>query len=350
MKNGIFAIASRHAFGFALATLAVLGTAPAGAQKPTSITQLGFGAGSSTLIAAQAIRQLINEHSTGIRVEVQPGAGVQNKMYWTRRAERRRELIIDMTTHDALYPKPAEGLHAVLALFPNAGWGLLTTNPAIKTLRDLENKVVDAGGIELNGGGLMLVDMLRRVGISTDKVDLSKQTRELTSRADQLADDIADVAHSGIIDKQQLSPSMVELIRKRRLYLVDQTQEAIAPLAPATYPYAVCPGAIQRQYKLDYDPNQGRKVYAMYVVPASWASVDVPENVVYEYVSTIIKQRVKLINYLPNYGKTLAEQMGHIPVPQQSFHPGAQRAFKEFRITYGLEGIREWESTRTAAC
>ena len=350
MKLETFVGAIAKAVSIALIASATVIVLPARAQQPTAITQLGFGAGSSTLIAAQAVRQLVNDHSKLIRVEVQPGAGVQNRMYWSRRAERRRELIVDMTTHDALYPKPTEGLLAVLALFPNAGWGLVTTNPQIKTIRELQGKVVDAGGIELNGGGLMLLDMLRRVGVQIDKVDISKQTRELTSRAEQLADGISDVAHSGIIDKLQLSPSMVELIRKKRLYLVDQTEEAIAPLAPATYPYAVCPGAIQRQYKLDYDPNQGRKVFSMYVVPSSWASKEMPENVMYEYVSTIIKLREKLVNYLPAYGKALAEQMGHVPVAQSLFHPGAARAFNEFGVTFGLEGIRAWESRQRAEC
>ena len=314
--------------------------------QSTTITQLGFGPGSSTLIAAQGIRQLIHDGSKILRVEIQPGAGGQNRTYWERRKERRGELFVDLNNRDASFPTPVEGLLPVLALFPNAGWGLVTTNPEIRSIRDLRGKVVDVGGIELNSGGFTFLAVLRNGGIDSTKVDLSKQTKNLTDVADQLADGISDVGHSGLINRTQLSPSIVELIRKRRIYLVDQTAEAIAPLAPGTYPYIVCPGAVQREYNLGYDPNRGQKIYGQYSVPATWAGIEVSTDVVYEYVRTVIHGRGRLVNYLPAYGKVLAEQMGHVPMPQAKFHPGARRAFEEAGMTYGLEGIAEWESAR----
>lgn len=329
--------------------VALAGADTARSQSAT-ITQLGFGAGSSTLIAAQSLRQIVNDNSKNLRVEIQPGTGGQNRTYWERRKERRRELFVDLNNRDAAFPKPVEGLLPVLALFPNAGWGLVTTDPGIKTIRDLAGKVVDVGGIELNSGGFTFLAIMRNGGIDTSKVDLSKQTKSLSDVADQLADGISNVGHSGLISKSQLSPAIVELIRKRRVYLVDQTEEAIMPLAPGTYPYAVCPGAIQREYNLDYDPNQGRKIYGQYSVPATWAGIEVPADVVYEYVSIVIRQRQKLVNYLPSYGKALSEQMGHVPMPQEKFHPGARRAFQEANIGYGLEGIATWESEQVGMC
>ncbi len=329
---------------------AIVAAMPAMAQERTTITQLGFAKGAGTLVVAHGVRQLVNKNAKNIRVEIQPGRGGQNLLYWHRRPERRSKLFIDLITHDVFYPKPQNQLKAIIALFPNAGWALVTTDPKIKTLRDFKGKVVDAAGILRNSSGQMLVASLKRLGVDVDSVDLSKQTRSMSDRVAQLADGITDVAMTGIINKRQVSPPFAKLMRTRRVYLVDQDAKAMEKLAPATYPYAICAGDIQKQYKLDYDPNQGRKVYAMYVVPSTWASLDVSEAIVYEYVKTVIDHRKELVNYIPRFGKALATQLGHIPIAQSSFHPGAQRAFREAGMSFGLEGIRAWEAKQPNMC
>ena len=50
-------------------------------------------------------------------------------------------------------------------------------------------------------------------------------------------------------------------------------------------------------------------------------------------------------DYFPFISLTWKERFAHTWNPQSSFHPGARRAYEEAGVTYGIEGIREWEET-----
>ena len=60
--------------------------------------------------------------------------------------------------------------------------------------------------------------------------------------------------------------------------------------------------------------------------------------------STIVENIDLADDYFPFVSQPWKERLAHTWNPQSSFHPGVRRAYDEAGITYGIEGIREWES------
>lgn len=104
-------------------------------------------------------------------------------------------------------------------------------------------------------------------------------------------------------------------------------------------------GGVNFAAGIDYDIPQKEGMQCIAgITPMRHTSPDAPEQVVYLTVRAVIENKLISDDYFPFYSEMWQQQLGHYSVPQEFFHPGAQRAYEEAGQTYGLEGMREWEA------
>ena len=77
---------------------------------------------------------------------------------------------------------------------------------------------------------------------------------------------------------------------------------------------------------------------------ASLKSAGADEEAIYHIGRSMAENIDVADDYFPFISLVWKERLAHTWNPQSSFHPGIRRAWDEAGITYGIEGIREWEA------
>ena len=240
---------------------------------------------------------------------------------------------------------------ALTAAFPAACVTFLTRDPAVRTVRDLAGKRVFLGEpatVWHEKGAAAL----RAAGV-WDSVELAPS---LADGLELLFLGEVGAVVNGILFQRVTVPAVALLaITTRDVYGVSIPTDAIAAAAHVHPDWArvgllepqFLPAGTTRDYvRADYDLFRddatcwggGSEVYM--------ASPDFDDEMAYAIVQGVLDNRLDALAILPFRDPLWLERSGHAWIPQSTFHPGARRAYDEAGLTYGVEGIRQWEANR----
>lgn len=323
------------------------GAAPA--QAETLVRLYSYPQGTYGQVAAVSLQKLVAQHSKGLRIESLPAAGREQYVDYANASPDKRKLMILTMSHiePALgvqgqlpWDKAVPPMKALMTFAPNSAVALFTNDPSVKTIADLAGKKVDIGlpGSYVHNSQAAL---LKAAGIA-DKVQALPSV-SISQGWQRLGDKAVDVTGAGIIDMRLLPPGPSDVAKKNKVYMIhvppalfEKAQAEGAPL----FPLPVKKGAFRESYKLDYDvAREATGTLAPAFTPGFWVSANMPEPIAYE----IMKAALKNIDQFGKdhaLGKLLKDQIGHMTVAREAFHPGARRAYDEFRFSYGLEGMK----------
>ncbi len=240
--------------------------------------------------------------------------------------------------------------------FPAACMNFYTLDPDIKTIEDFEGKRVLMGS-----PGNTVLPVAR---ILTRAAGLEGKFTEIIGGAkpgfDVLGDREVDVSGSGIIfaghplgsttaagnQLAQLTGSFfnvgmsLELIEKAQAENKDWTDNG---LLPAVRLYK---GDLSRSAKVDYDIVRSDDEFCVGSITVNFqVSPGADESAIYHIGRSIAENLDVADDFFPFISQVWKERLAHTWNPQSSFHPGIRRAWDEAGITYGIEGIREWEAS-----
>ena len=250
-------------------------------------------------------------------------------------------------------PRPA----ALFAPFPAACVTFWTRDESIRTVNDLAGKRVFLGapGTAWRAKGELA---LRAAGV-WEHVDVAPGVDE---GLQWLFEGEVDATVGGLLLQRITTPeaallavTLQSLPDETNLYGVSIPEEVVREAALLRPEWAeaglveavALPADAARRYvRADYDLfreganclSGGSVVYA--------TSPNTDDAFVYEVMRSLIEGREALIEALPLGHWAQAERIGHAWLRQAAYHPAARRAYEEAGLTYGVEGIREWEAAQ----
>jgi len=258
---------------------------------------------------------------------------------------------LNFTGGQVIDPRPMN----VWMSFPAACMNFYTLDPDIKTIYDFEGKRVLMGS-----PGNTVLPVAR---ILTRAAGLEGKFDEIIGGAkpgfDSLGDRDVDVSGSGIIfaghplgsttasgnQLAQLTGSFfnvgmpLDLIEKAQADNKDWTDKG---LLPAVRLYK---GDLSRSAKVDYDIVRNDDEFCVGSITVNFqVSPGADESAIYHIGRSIAENLEAADDYFPFISEVWKVRLAHTWNPQSSFHPGIRRAWDEAGITYGIEGIREWEA------
>ncbi|MBM3940670.1 MAG: hypothetical protein FJ318_07255 [SAR202 cluster bacterium] len=260
------------------------------------------------------------------------------------------EVGLNFTGGKTISPRPQN----LWMSFPAACMNWYTLDPKIKTMYEMKGKRVHMG--TPSNTVLPVAERLVRAagmeGQFTPVIGGAKLSQ------DALADRDVDVVGSGIIfaghplgsataaynQLAQLTGSFhfvsmpIEVIEKARKENPDWVKNGLLP------PVKIYRGDLSRAAKVNYNIVQEDGYCVGSITVNFQTSPETEEAVVYAIVKAMIDNRDLADQYFAFISQVWKERLGHTWNPQSSFHPGARRAYQEAGVTYGIEGIREWES------
>ena len=195
---------------------------------------------------------------------------------------------------------------------------IVTCNPDIKTVADLEGKSVSIGDI---GSGVYFnaIDVLAAYGLTED--DISAQYLSFADSADALKDGKIDAA---FIVAGEPTTAVTELCATTDAYLVELDDEHIAKLLETSSLYA--------KYVIPAGTYDGidKDTVTVGVKATIVVNADVSDDVVYEIISTIFNNKDAIA---AAYAKGAMLDLEFASVCGIPYHPGAAKYFAEQGIT-----------------
>ena len=238
--------------------------------------------------------------------------------------------------------------------FPAACMNFYTLDPEIKTIADFEGKRIHMGS-----PGNTVLPVAR---ILTRAAGLEGKFTEIIGGAksnfESLGDREVDVAGSGIIfaghplgsstsagnQLAQLTGSFfnvgmpLSLIEKAQAENPDWTEQGLLPAVKLNV------GDLSRAAKVDYDMIRSDNEYCVGSITVNFqTSPGADQDALYHIGRSMAENLDVADDYFPFVSTVWKERLAHTWNPQSSFAPGIRRAWDEAGITYGIEGIREWE-------
>lgn len=214
-----------------------------------------------------------------------------------------------------LFEEPVTNFSTVAALYMEQVQ-IVTLNPDIKTVADLEGKTVSIGA---SGSGVYFnaLDVLGAYGLTEE--DINPQYQDFATSVDSLKDGKIDAA---FIVAGAPTTAVVDLASGNDIYLVSLDQEHIDALIETSPYYSA--------YTITSDvygtPEDCTTVAIAAVVVAG---NDVSEDAVYDFVSTVFNNKGSLGHAKEaELDLEFATSISDVP-----YHPGAARYFEEQGIT-----------------
>ena len=193
---------------------------------------------------------------------------------------------------------------------------IVTLNPEIKTVADLEGKTVSIGA---SGSGVYFnaLDVLGAYGLTEE--DINPQYQDFATSVDSLKDGKIDAA---FIVAGAPTTAVVDLASGNDIYLVSLDQEHIDALIE-TSPYYSAYTITSDVYGTPEDCT------TVAIAAVVIAGNDVSEDAVYDFVSTIFNNKGSLGHAKEaELDLEFATSISDVP-----YHPGAARYFEEQGIT-----------------
>ena len=213
--------------------------------------------------------------------------------------------------------EPITCFRAVAALYTETVQ-IVTCNPDIKNVADLEGKKVSIGDV---GSGVYFnaIDVLSAYGLSEETIEA--QYLSFADSADALKDGKIDAA---FIVAGEPTTAVTELCATTEAYLVELDDEHIAKLMDTSALYA--------KYTIPAGTYKGidKDTLTVGVKATIVANADVDEDAVYDIVSTIFENKDEIAEA---YAKGAVLDLEYASVCGIPYHTGAAKYFAEKGIT-----------------
>ena len=238
--------------------------------------------------------------------------------------------------------------------FPAACMNWYTLDPEIRSVRDFEGKRVLMGspGNTVLPVAILLTEAAGIRGTFTEVIGGAKPGTEM------LADRDVDVTGNGIIFAGHPLASATSAVNQvatltGSLFNVDtplDVIEAARSANPAWTQNGLLPpvklhrGDLSRAAKVNYDMVRAEEEWCTGSITVNFMTSPYADEAAMYHIARSVVENIDLADdYFPFISLTWKERFAHTWNPQSSFHPGARRAYEEAGVTYGIEGIREWE-------
>ena len=240
--------------------------------------------------------------------------------------------------------------------YPAACMNWYTLDPEIRSVHDFEGKRVLMGspGNTVLPVAIILTEAAGVRGTFTEIIGGAKPGHEA------LQDRDVDVTGHGIIFAGHPLGSATPQINQvatltGSLFNVDTPLDVIEQgrannpewanngLLP---PVKLLRGDLSRAAKVNYDMVRAEEEYCTGSITVNFMTSPYASEAAMYHIARSVVENIDLADdYFPFISLTWKERFAHTWNPQSSFHPGARRAYEEAGVTYGIEGIREWEET-----
>jgi TRAP-type uncharacterized transport system substrate-binding protein len=253
---------------------------------------------------------------------------------------------IAITGAPSAHKKPA----ALWSMYPAACVMFYSRDPEIKSVRDFDGKVVYVGS-QGHTSVLESKMLFDAAGVSPSIVVGGKSGR------DRLQDGEVDVTLYWLLFANSMGasedPKTHTAMQLNGDWNFVDTPRDVIDIAGAANPAWVAAGALQpisvfkgglrAAARINYDVIKEDGLTCIGSgSPTFHTSPDAPEDVVYATMKGIIDNIEVSDDYFSFMSKLWQTRLGHYGVPGSNFHPGAQRAYEEAGLNYGIEGIYEW--------
>ncbi len=258
---------------------------------------------------------------------------------------------IDISGSGIVKPDPV----ALYGIFPAACTTITTIDPSIVTVADLVGKRIHPG---TQGSVLpIIIDMAIEAAGVRDQVQIVQSAKR---GEDALKDREVHAAGTGIIfggaKGSALTPSQNQIAQTTgELWLVDIPPDLLDKARAANPPWdaanllqplAVPKGALRDAARVDYDLVRRDMTCPAGISVLLWTSPDAEDEVIYQMMNALLDNRDMADQSFPFISRPWKERLGHVFVSQDAFHPAARRAYEEHGVTYGIEGLREWQAAQ----
>ncbi len=310
------------------------------ARGPFEVKIWGFRSG-GIYFESFAEAAIINKYSSWLRAEaVASAASGKHLLDISKKPELRKNTFFQTpeTTNELArrgikpYKKPYTGARFVVIYFDSAQ-GFITYNDSIKTWQDLKGKRIQHMPTFVSSGR-GLSHLLKDVWKIADKSSVSSNFMPAMARA--LRDGTADAVHmtiNGIGDHRVLGPDLERLTAEKPGYhwisipaehVPAVSKASNMPFHPVTFSSGRFPGMTRGNVTL------------LANVLGLWADETMDPDVVYEFVKVIYEHTDGLKDRYAGTSIT-RETMAMMPVPEDLFHPGALKFYKEKGVPIGLK-------------
>jgi len=320
-----------------------MGPGPVQAEEKTNIKIFSVPLGGTVYVLSFALAEVINKYHPWIRAEGLEGRGsMANLKILAENAGARKNTLIftnelsEIYAKNAVKPftKPYMGARAVAAM-SNTTVLFVTLDKNIKTKDDFIGKRV----MTMRPGSSTTIlhqILFKDVWKISDKVKLS--FGDFAAARDGLKDGLIDIGVQPITGYPGVAwegtPALDELMATKEVYFIDLPPEDVRamakisgfPVAPSTVPA----GSI--------GPKQTRPAKGYGHSLSWWVDESMDEKLVYEITKVIYDYADKFVDYAGAQGKLISRKsMARVDVPEELFHPGALKLYKEKGMKVGEE-------------
>ncbi len=311
---------------------------PAPAPKPPPkeeyIQLITSPEGQSVYFTALTLKDLLAKHSDWLRATVK-AAGISNTSELARKPEIRKNTLVASNLWENLkarkamapYTEPYTGARVVL-LHGMLHLGLMTLDPDIKTLEDLERLKV-AVGPKGSVSETTMRWVLEELGLT-----VNLQYMGYGSMRDALRDGTLDVIDAlSVFDgkKWRLHPQVAEIMETKKWY-------------PVNYP----PGVLEKiretkgwvggvgEIPTGSLPNQTRD-WRGHIFYVTWyADESMDDRIVAEFLRVVYENIDEYVKAHIAVGGLTRERMAYFPIPEELFHSAAVKFYKDKGIPVGF--------------
>lgn len=139
--------------------------------------------------------------------------------------------------------------------------------------------------------------------------------------------------------------------------MVNVTKEAIdgavrskPDVFKSMYPFPLYAGDLSSALGLNYNPVREDVIYCIGGQnPHILAGSEVDEGVIEELVTVIMENAQDFHQYVTGDVDSLIDGLPLVVRPKDAFHPGAQKAYDNLGVAYGVNAMIEIEKARAAA-
>jgi TRAP transporter TAXI family solute receptor len=309
-----------------------LAAQPAVSREPYEIEIYTNINGTSTYVLGVALADIINKYSTWLKATAMESPGPnETAMMLINEPDKQTRAIGYLITQDALlgYP-PYDGPNEDLRNL--AAYGLvsnlyMTTNPALKTLKDLDGKRV-ALGTRPNIPRVDIQEKIFAILGAKPTFEYLPFNDAVTALSDGKIDALVGggFAISAAADKWAPNPAMAELLARAKISYISMEADSLWQ-AKTEMKHMLLPGVLTVPGG-KFDPNwdQPLTLQADYLC---WAAhKNLPDDVVTEILTQMADHADEFVNYVANGAYISQENMAKMDMPEW-IHPAAAAFYKE---------------------
>lgn len=336
-------VRSKHLLTVSIGVLALIvifmfSTPAAAADKPYKIEISALWPGTSVYANGIFWAKLINENSKLVAAAAREGKGpnVDMKTLFAKPAKRDHLIFFGIEGFWWAAQQGLPGWKAFvgkydfnkikhLALFGYAGDVMLTTNPNIKTMKDMEGKTFVASARDLHNAKAMgFMETFKVAGVKP-----IYKTLGVGPMIGSCRDGLVDVIHAGILltgpNKFVPSTYLTELFATKKVYSISLERKYIEAMKKKTGH----PGII-----IDFPPGSVNEHQTQMVsglgMPLMWScDVSVPDVVIKEILQVYYDNIEKFGDLNPGAKVLDKKTIAAGDLPEDRYHPAAVKFYKE---------------------